>query len=201
MSMGDFSKRTFFVTSVTWQRRPVFRSERAANMFIDTLFRYRGRGIFRLYEFVIMPDHIHLLLAPAPTLALERVMQFIKGGFSHRFMKRNWVTNGNLGTQLYEPPHSGRARLRASPRIHSNESGASEICRVPRTVPVFFRTFGIRNGFCSTVAKAGCVTALLRHGCKPCPSTVAKIQVACKAPTFPERSGTSNIHVAQHISV
>jgi putative transposase len=34
-----------------------------------------------------MPDHIHLLLAPKPTLALERVMQFIKGGYSHRFMK------------------------------------------------------------------------------------------------------------------
>jgi putative transposase len=34
-----------------------------------------------------MPDHIHLLLAPKPTLALERAMQFIKGGYSHRFMK------------------------------------------------------------------------------------------------------------------
>ena len=34
-----------------------------------------------------MPDHIHLLLAPRPTLALERTMQFIKGGYSHRFMK------------------------------------------------------------------------------------------------------------------
>jgi putative transposase len=34
-----------------------------------------------------MPDHIHLLIAPKPTLALERAMQFIKGGFSHRFMK------------------------------------------------------------------------------------------------------------------
>ncbi len=48
---------------------------------------YRERGIFQLYEFVVMPDHLHLLMAPKPTIALERAMQFIKGGFSHRFMK------------------------------------------------------------------------------------------------------------------
>jgi putative transposase len=85
--MDNFSDRTFFVTSVTWQRRPIFRSERAARIFLETLFAYRAREIFQLYEFVLMPDHIHLLLAPKPTLALERAMQFIKGGFSHRFMK------------------------------------------------------------------------------------------------------------------
>jgi len=34
-----------------------------------------------------MPDHVHLLLAPKPSLAIERAMQFIKGGYSHRFMK------------------------------------------------------------------------------------------------------------------
>jgi putative transposase len=54
---------------------------------LDTMFNYRDRGIFELYEFVVMPDHIHLLLAPKAGVALERAMQFFKGGFSHRFMK------------------------------------------------------------------------------------------------------------------
>jgi len=85
--MDSFSDRTFFVTSVTWERRPIFRSDRAAKLFLDTLFKYRDQGTYQLYEFVVMPDHIHLLLAPKPTLALERAMQFIKGGYSHRFMK------------------------------------------------------------------------------------------------------------------
>jgi len=56
-------------------------------MLLDTIFSYRERGIFQLYEFVIMPDHIHLLLAPHASIALERAMQFVKGGFSHRFKK------------------------------------------------------------------------------------------------------------------
>jgi putative transposase len=65
----------------------LFQSESAAQLLLETVFRYRERGIFQLYEFVIMPDHVHLLLAPTPNLALERAMQFIKGGYSHRFMK------------------------------------------------------------------------------------------------------------------
>jgi putative transposase len=87
VEMDNLADRTFFVTSVTWERRRIFRSERAATLFIETLLGYRDQEIFQLYEFVVMPDHIPLLLAPKPTLALERVMQFIKGGYSHRFMK------------------------------------------------------------------------------------------------------------------
>ena len=32
-----------------------------------------------------MPEHVHLLLTPAHDITLERVMQLIKGGYSHRF--------------------------------------------------------------------------------------------------------------------
>ena len=85
--MDSHSDRTFFVTSVTWQRRELFRREKTARLFLETLFAYRERGIFQLYEFVLMPDHLHLLLAPNATISLEKTMQFIKGGFSHRFMK------------------------------------------------------------------------------------------------------------------
>lgn len=34
-----------------------------------------------------MPDHLHLLLTPAPEISLERAMQFIKGGYSYRLRK------------------------------------------------------------------------------------------------------------------
>ena len=84
----DFSfERAFFVTSVTWQRRPAFRCERTTKLFLQVLFEYRERGIFLLHEFVLMPDHIHLLLTPRTAVSLERAMQFVKGGFSHRLKK------------------------------------------------------------------------------------------------------------------
>ena len=37
-----------------------------------------------LHEFVIMPNHFHLLLTPAAEIPLEKALQFIKGGFSYR---------------------------------------------------------------------------------------------------------------------
>ena len=35
----NFAERTFFVTSVTWGRRSLFQSERAATLFLDTFVR------------------------------------------------------------------------------------------------------------------------------------------------------------------
>ena len=78
------SNRIFFVTTVTAQRRPIFRRETTANLMIETLAHYRDERKLLLHEFVIMPDHIHALLTPAPEISLERAMQFIKGGFSYR---------------------------------------------------------------------------------------------------------------------
>jgi putative transposase len=49
------------------------------------LFSYRDDEKFRLYEFVVMPDHVHLILEPKPSL--EQAMQFIKGGYSFRYKK------------------------------------------------------------------------------------------------------------------
>ena len=83
----DDSERTFFVTSVTWQRVPIFRVEARARLLIEVLLGYRDQRKYLLHEFVVMPDHIHLLLTPAPEISLERAVQFIKGGYSYRLRK------------------------------------------------------------------------------------------------------------------
>ena len=78
------SIRTFFVTSNAYQRRSIFQSERMGNLLLDVLFDNRHKQRLLLHEFVIMPNHLHLLLTPAVELTLEKAMQFIKGGFSYR---------------------------------------------------------------------------------------------------------------------
>ena len=74
---------TYFVTSGTCDRRRLFQVAANAELFLETLQHYRRAGNYKLHAFVVMPDHIHLLLSPTG-LALERVMGLIKGGFSHR---------------------------------------------------------------------------------------------------------------------
>ena len=76
--------QSYMVTSATWERRSLFRNERWARLLIDTLYHYRGSA-YLLHEFVIMPDHMHILLTP--NRSLEKAVQFIKGGFSYRAKK------------------------------------------------------------------------------------------------------------------
>ena len=74
---------TYFVTFSTWQRRRLFVVESYVRLFLKTLYNYRRQGRFELHAFVLMPEHVHLLLTPAPGVTLERSIQFIKGGYSH----------------------------------------------------------------------------------------------------------------------
>jgi len=54
---------------------------------MELLAHYREKKKYVLHEFVIMPDHLHLLLTPAPEISIERATQLIKGGFSYRLGK------------------------------------------------------------------------------------------------------------------
>ena len=72
---------TFFITAITYNRRRLFQVEARAKLFIETLQHYRAEGLYKLYAFVVMPDHVHLLLT---TNDLPKTMQHIKGGFSRR---------------------------------------------------------------------------------------------------------------------
>lgn len=74
--------RTFFVTSSIGQKRNLLQSDRSAQLFIRILYRYRTQAKFRLHEFVVMPDHFHLLITVNSSVTIERAVQFIKGGFS-----------------------------------------------------------------------------------------------------------------------
>ncbi|MGA8938664.1 MAG: transposase [Acidobacteriaceae bacterium] len=77
------SHGTFFITTQTHNRRRLFQVEATAQHFLETLQHYRHEGHYKLHAFVIMPDHIHLLLTPQ-AITLERAIQLIKGGFSRK---------------------------------------------------------------------------------------------------------------------
>jgi REP-associated tyrosine transposase len=77
-------KGTYFVTTSAFESQALFQSQRAANLLIETILGYREQCKFLLHEFVVMPNHLHFLISPAPNVTLERAMQLIKGGYSHR---------------------------------------------------------------------------------------------------------------------
>ena len=89
------SARVFFVTTNTSMSRRLLQSERNAMLLIDVLRSNVAAGRFQLQDFVIMPDHIHLLMTLQGDMTLEKAMQLITGGFSFR-LKREFGYRGEV---------------------------------------------------------------------------------------------------------
>jgi putative transposase len=91
---GNTGHGVYFITASTFQKQSLFQSDRMRRLLLNVLFHYRDQERFLLHEFVIMPDHFHLLITPIVTL--EKTMQLIQGGFSYRvkreleFMHKIW---------------------------------------------------------------------------------------------------------------
>jgi putative transposase len=82
---GNTGSGTYFITAGTYQKQRLLQSDRMAGLFVDVLLGYRLKEKYLLHEFVVMPDHFHVLITPL--LTLERALQLIKGGFSFRARK------------------------------------------------------------------------------------------------------------------
>jgi putative transposase len=97
MRFAPQETRTYLVTAVTAQRRMLFQVTANAELFRETILDYRRQGRFLLHAYVIMPDHFHALITPAPDVSLEKAMQFIKGGFSFRLKSKMdvWMKSFN----------------------------------------------------------------------------------------------------------
>ena len=78
---SDLGNAAYFVTSQTAQRQPLFRHERWARLLQDTIVHYAKSG-YSLYAYVIMPDHVHMLISPSETI--EKAVRLFKGGFSFK---------------------------------------------------------------------------------------------------------------------
>jgi putative transposase len=83
------SARTFFATTKTSQGARLLQSERNAMLLVDVLRSYMSAGKFRVHDFVVMPNHLHVLLTVGGDMTIEKAMQLIKGGFSYRLKRES----------------------------------------------------------------------------------------------------------------
>src|SRR5947209_19740843 len=81
------SSRTFFATSRTTAGIALLQRERNANLLIDVMRFYVAAGQFKMHDFVVMPDHIHILMTLPGTMSIEKAVGMIKGNFSYRLRK------------------------------------------------------------------------------------------------------------------
>jgi putative transposase len=78
---------TYFITASNFEKRSLLQSDRMAGLFIEVLFHDQKQGKYHLHEYVIMPNHFHLLITPISPVTLEKAVQFTRGSFSYRAKK------------------------------------------------------------------------------------------------------------------
>ena len=88
MPLAPQEIRTYFTSFSTFGRRRLFQVEATARLMVETLQGYRAKGSFAMHAFIVMPDHVHVLLTPAPDVSLEKAIQLMKGGFSFRLKSK-----------------------------------------------------------------------------------------------------------------
>ena len=158
------------ITSPTWGRRSLFQREPWAKLLIDTLYHYHGSACL-LHEFVVMPNHVHVLLTPKTSL--EKAVQFIKGGFSYR-AKRELGSNME-GWQKGFYDHRVRDAqdyLRHVSYIHENPV-RKHLCERPEEFPY-------------SSAHAGFQSDPVPQGLKP--EAIAELNGAAEAAPFQNNS-------------
>ena len=125
---------TYAITICTFQQHRHFQRTSNAELFIATLFRYRDQGKFLLHGFVVMPDHVHILITPAIDQSTSRCIQLIKGGYSHaaRDQARGEIWHSgyhehrirdqaDYASQLdYIANNPSRRELSAYPHVHTD---------------------------------------------------------------------------------
>ncbi len=93
---GPTGRYPYFVTASTFQKQSLFQSHRMTQLLLEVLLHCHLQNKYLLHEFVLMPNHFHVILTPAITL--ERALQLIKGGFSFRARKEL-----GFGGEIWQP--------------------------------------------------------------------------------------------------
>jgi putative transposase len=77
-----------FITCSCYRRLPLFASARAKNLFVKILGEVRDRYEFALAGYVVMPNHIHLLISEPAKGTPSTVMQILKQLVSRRLRRK-----------------------------------------------------------------------------------------------------------------
>jgi REP element-mobilizing transposase RayT len=134
--------RTFFTTTKTSMGRALLQSERNATLLIDVLRSYVAAGKFELHDFVVMPNHVHLLITVSGDSTVERVMQSSRARLFLSIEEGIWVFGRSLATRLFRAASRGSRNLCALSGIHRSEPREGRIGGFTRKVSLLLHLSG-----------------------------------------------------------
>ena len=85
----EFPGHVRFLTFSCYRRLPLFGHSRIRDAFVEQLSLTKLRLGFELYAWVVMPEHVHLLLLPSPPdMTVTRILRGLKRPFAEHVLNR-----------------------------------------------------------------------------------------------------------------
>src|ERR1700751_6056134 len=78
------SRQSHFLTFSCYHRQPGFTSPRTCDLFLARLEEMRRRFSVGIYGYVVMPEHVHLLVSEPDQKTLADAMHYLKLSFAKR---------------------------------------------------------------------------------------------------------------------
>ncbi len=89
-----------FVTFSCYRKLHYFKDEIIFKMFLEYLSNAKEKYQFKLYGYVIMPDHVHLVLHPQYPIKLGLVIREIKSKTARQYF-REYPTGNQEGKNVF----------------------------------------------------------------------------------------------------
>lgn len=83
----------YYITTVVYDRLPIFMRPAFIIPLLDSLNFYRHKQEFKLLGYVVMPDHIHLVIWPFGKASVADIMQNYKEFTAKRIIRQAEVEN------------------------------------------------------------------------------------------------------------
>lgn len=96
--------RSHFVTFSCYQRRPYFSSREIYDLFPECLERTRLRFDMCVYGYVVMPEHVHLLLSEPERGSLSDALHYLKLSFAKRARSLSHLNAQPMGVKVGHSP-------------------------------------------------------------------------------------------------
>ena len=75
----------YFITGVTWKRKPLFQEDAEVEILRQTLRNVKQLHPFTMQAYIFLPDHFHLILRPIPPVTISSITHSFKRNFTWNY--------------------------------------------------------------------------------------------------------------------
>jgi REP element-mobilizing transposase RayT len=111
----------YYVTCRGGHNEKLFREKKDYGMYIELLEKYRKELKFKLFAYVLLPEHIHLLIEPSPEIGISDIMRSLNTAYS-KWFNSAYNRRGHLFRERFKATIAEKESylLRLTAHMHRN---------------------------------------------------------------------------------